>query len=469
MTAARPPAARPGPAAPWPRDEAVLGVIEGFYGQPWSWAERRRMVEFMAGHGFGLYVHAPKDDPLHRLQWRDRHLPEELGRFERLAARCDALGIRFAAGIHPLDLGDGAADADLLYEKAHSLQEAGVRELCVLFDDLPLGAGRTPRERTASARRHARIANRLLARLRAAGPLRGMTVAPTEYHGGGKTPYVRALGAALDPGIDVFWTGPEVCSARITGPDLEGVAEALRRPPLVWDNYPVNDGDMRFDPHIRPFRGRTAEARRLARGFVANPAGQPEASRIALHTLGDWWADPDAYDPDEAWDRALLAVGGSPEDAAALRIVGELTRRSALEPGRHPVPALERFRRVASGWAAADEREREAAAVDIMAETSRWGEAARRLLHGPANTRLAMELAPWARKLAAWADLVADAPALLASGSGRSGAAARRAALARLERVRRDPRRVSDEEMDGFVREVLWLAMRGGSRPSDPA
>ena len=49
----------------------VRGIIEGFYGTPWSWDERRAVCTALAASGMDTYVYAPKDDPLHRERWRD--------------------------------------------------------------------------------------------------------------------------------------------------------------------------------------------------------------------------------------------------------------------------------------------------------------------------------------------------------------------------------------------------------------
>jgi hyaluronoglucosaminidase len=49
----------------------VRGIIEGFYGPPWTWVDRRRVSETLAGAGMDTYVYAPKDDPLHRERWRE--------------------------------------------------------------------------------------------------------------------------------------------------------------------------------------------------------------------------------------------------------------------------------------------------------------------------------------------------------------------------------------------------------------
>ena len=42
------------------------GVIEGFYGPPYSHEERLRLLDELGGCGMNRYVYAPKHDPLHR-------------------------------------------------------------------------------------------------------------------------------------------------------------------------------------------------------------------------------------------------------------------------------------------------------------------------------------------------------------------------------------------------------------------
>ena len=51
------------------------GVIEGFYGKPWTRQERSQVFAWMAASGLQTYFYAPKDDPHHRSIWR-QPLPE---------------------------------------------------------------------------------------------------------------------------------------------------------------------------------------------------------------------------------------------------------------------------------------------------------------------------------------------------------------------------------------------------------
>jgi len=47
------------------------GVVEGFYGPPWSHRERLDLLAAAPALGLDTYLYAPKDDPWHRGRWRE--------------------------------------------------------------------------------------------------------------------------------------------------------------------------------------------------------------------------------------------------------------------------------------------------------------------------------------------------------------------------------------------------------------
>jgi hypothetical protein len=61
-----------------------VGVIEGFYGKPWSHQDRLDMIEFMGEHGLTHYYYVPKNDLWHRKLWKELYAGEALGRFQEL-------------------------------------------------------------------------------------------------------------------------------------------------------------------------------------------------------------------------------------------------------------------------------------------------------------------------------------------------------------------------------------------------
>ena len=57
----------------------IAGVIEGFYGTPWTTAERLSCIETLDAYGANAYVWAGKSEPRHRDHWRDAFTDDELG------------------------------------------------------------------------------------------------------------------------------------------------------------------------------------------------------------------------------------------------------------------------------------------------------------------------------------------------------------------------------------------------------
>ena len=81
-----------------------LGIIEGYYGTPWTWEQRRDQVSFLAPHGYGFYMYAPKADPFLRRRWQQEHPQDIASELADLAAHCARLGVRFGVGLSPLEL-----------------------------------------------------------------------------------------------------------------------------------------------------------------------------------------------------------------------------------------------------------------------------------------------------------------------------------------------------------------------------
>ncbi len=289
-----------------------LGMIEGYYGRPWTWEERMDTAAFLAPHGYAFFIYAPKADPYLRRRWRELHPDGDADQLRRLAARCAELGVSFGVGLSPFEIYrsfDAEAKAALA-GKLGQLDDLGVNTLAVLFDDM---RGDLP----GLAISQAEILHWIAARTRA----KRLIVCPTYYSddtaldrffGPRPSRYLEDLGEALDPNIEVFWTGPEVCSFELRPGHLARVAEQLRRKPLLWDNYPVNDGP-RMSPflHLRAFVGRSADNAAHLVGHAVNPALQPVLTRIPAITLPETYALGEAYDYRAAFERAAERVLGT--------------------------------------------------------------------------------------------------------------------------------------------------------------
>jgi hypothetical protein len=297
-----------------------LGLIEGFFGIPWSWEERADAVRFLAPAGYGFYLYAPKADPFLRRRWQEPHPPGEVEELRRLADHCRSLGVRFGIGLTPfeLHLREGRDWEAPLAARLASLAEIGADDLAILFDDM---RGDVP----ALAERQAAIVAFAADRACASR----IVCCPSYYSDDpildlafGRRPeaYLEDLGRLLDPAVEIMWTGEEVCSAATTPGHLARVAEALRRRPFLWDNYPVNDGSrMSQHLHLRAFTGRPSAIAPLVSAHGINPASQPVLSRIPALTLAASYAEGEAYEYGRAFDRAAAEVLG-PELAPRVRL-----------------------------------------------------------------------------------------------------------------------------------------------------
>lgn len=309
-----------------------VGIVEGFYGRPWSHEDRISMIRFLGEHGFDQYCYAPKDDPYHRKKWREPYPPADFAKLTELVRACQKYRVTFVFAISPgLDIEYGSAqEFDLLMEKLRRVHEVGVHAFALFFDDVPSSFPHaSDLKRFASfAAAHADLANRMYAKLKEWNPQNSLVVCPTEYYHPDSTPYLRELGETLHAEIPIVWTGMGVTSQFITPEDLLRIRASIKRKPFLWDNYPVNDYDAGH-LYLGPVRGRTPVLSLNLSGYWANPMNEAEASKIPLLTIADFFKSPDSFDPEESWRRAILTVGGK-RAYPHLRTLADLLANSFL-------------------------------------------------------------------------------------------------------------------------------------------
>lgn len=288
------------------------GIIEGFFGKPWSWQERAGYAGFLEDIGFGFYIYAPKAEARLRRDWREDLPTATVAALRDTAAAYRAAGLSFGIGLSPFEIyldAEEAAQADL-QRKIAQLNEIDPDILCILFDDM---RGDLP----SLAQRQAAI----LGQVTELSSARRFVFCPTYYaadpkleevFGSKPANYLEDLGRLVDPRVDIFWTGPLVCSAAYPEDHLNAVAETLRRKPFLWDNYPVNDGAKTSNfLHLGAFRSRPASLRKLLAGHAVNPMNQAWLSRIPIRTLAESYRLGPDYDPEHAFTAACESLCGA--------------------------------------------------------------------------------------------------------------------------------------------------------------
>ncbi|MFA9445046.1 beta-N-acetylglucosaminidase domain-containing protein [Egicoccus sp. AB-alg6-2] len=444
---------------------AVRGVVEGFYGRPYTWEDRHRMVQFLGGCGANTYVYAPKNDPLHRDRWQEPYLAEEWRRFAELAEAGAQVGVDVWFGLSPLGLRlTEDDDVAALRAKLAAADDAGLHRICLLVDDMPedfASSGDAERFSTLAAA-HVHLVDLVRSFLRERGPDRRLWFVPLHYHGDPDDAYVREIGAGIDRDVPIMWTGPEVCSQFLTLEHTRQVAASLRRPVLYWDNHPVNDGEMRHDPHLNALTGRDPRLGGTETlGLLANVAIQPEASLIAVATAMAYATDPAGYEADRAWWAALHEVTGDERDARDVAALADLARRTPLRRGDYRLDnrLAEPLRRCITGFEAAA-GDRRKPLDEVGALLGELAETADHLASGLRNVRLRRDLAPWSAKLVHQSRAARLALEVLrrAVDTGAGDAPGTVEVLDALERARASFHWVAGDQLEVFARWCLRQA-----------
>lgn len=386
-------------AAPWPFP--VRGVLEGFYGAFYTVPQRNDLIRFLGRNGFNFYLYGPKNDRQHRMRWWEPYPDRVMANFAETIWVARDSGVTFCYAISfgvPMDY-SSAEQFGIVTGKLEGFYQRGCRAFCLLLDDLTYGFGNVSNaERFATlGEAHAAIANELYGWLGGHAEPCSLLLCPTDYHG---TPpfsaYVHGLGRALHPDVGLLYTGPAICSTTIAADDARAFGSAACRSPVIWDNYPANDLQMRSEMHIGPLRGRAADLWEVSTGFLSNLMNQPEASKIPLLTIRAYLAWPELYDPDAAWEDALRQIGGDDSYAALVRFA-ENSLRSCLQPDA--VPPMESLTGVALAALRAGGTTQDPSVEALMRYFDTLDEAGYHLKNRMRNEALRGDLLPWIEAL----------------------------------------------------------------------
>ena len=315
----------------------LAGVIEGFYGPPWSQAERVELFDWMAAWGLNTYLYAPKDDLKHRAIWRELYSTAEAEALLQLIRACEQCQIRFIYALSPgLDIRYGdEAELGHLQRRLAQMQGLGCRHFALLFDDIPEGLDAGTIERWGSlAAAQCHLANALFRWARGPSPNARFLFCPTPYCGrmaerklGGEG-YLPTIGRELSPEIDVFWTGPEIVSEEISVAHVQELEAILQRKPVIWDNLHANDYDgRRF--YCGPYAGRPTELRQAVGGVLCNPNNEFPLNYVPLRTFAEFVRTAGTWKPRPAYLSALrewwprFATVGQPVTLEDLILFGD--------------------------------------------------------------------------------------------------------------------------------------------------
>lgn len=395
----------------------LRGVVEGYYGRPWSGDARRDVIRFCGARNLRTFVYGPKNDPYHRDRWRELYPDAELDDLRATVRVAREAKVRFVWAISPaLDVCYTCPDdRRALRAKLRQLARAGVRRFAIFFDDVPEGLtaeGDIARfggsDGAAVARAHAYLTNGIDRWLRRRGLPGLVFMVPTDYDGTDCSPYHEELGRRLRRRLPIGWTGSGVFAETITLAEVAGRIACLGGHPIVlWDNFPVNDAVLANSLHIGPFNGRGADIANVLAGHLLNPMTQAHASLVALGAAARYFAAPKTYDAEIAWRESLAEL----DPSGALTVLAEQTRSSALTPGFPDAFAWTAA--VDAIDAAFDGPDWSAGVAALDEEAARQRAAATQLQSTPPASQLHVEIAPWALEMEQHARVAGEVVTLL--------------------------------------------------------
>lgn len=299
---------------------AQRGVIEGFYGNPWSDADRKSQFEFYGKNKMNIYVYGPKDDPYHRTKWRENYPADKAAIIRGLAEAAKKNHVSFVWSIHTGgSISNSESDFKAVVNKLEHVYSLGVRNFSIFFDDFG----------GADASLQVAECNYVWKNfIEKHDDLNRLSMCPTKYNaayaGWNKNDdYLRALGKGLHKGIEVMWTGDGVADMINQG-DLDFFKTATGgMAPFIWLNYPVNDyciGHMLMGKFYGNDKGNNAFGGKMT-AFTSNPMEYAEASKVALYGVADYAWNMKDYNPEANWERAIRYL--MPNNAEAFHVFCE--------------------------------------------------------------------------------------------------------------------------------------------------
>jgi hyaluronoglucosaminidase len=285
-----------------------IGIIEGFYGKPWTHENRLDVIDFLRNNNLNTYVYAPKNDPYHRDLWKEPYSLEEADKLQEIIKKANDYLINFVYCISPgknIDLTD-ENDIQLVSKKLLAINQNNISSFALLMDDIDYFLNETEKNRFLSPGiAHAYLANKVYDSLKTQIKNLEFFICPTEYWQNWNTTYRQDLYAYLNENITVFFTGYNTIAKTISSEDIIDAFQIFGHRLAIWDNYPTNDankdriylGPLLNRPHILD--------KEIINTYVMNPMNQWELSKIALITAADYLSNPLDYQPEKSLEKAI--------------------------------------------------------------------------------------------------------------------------------------------------------------------
>lgn len=316
------------------------GIIEGFYGKPYSSSVRKDLLRFMMRYKMNCYVYGPKSDPYHSGKWGDPYPTEltesqkasgfvcqqDLKDFTSVAADTK---VSVVWAIHPGNaIMNSATVVDDVMKKFGSMYDLGFRQFAIFADDVNVPGDEATMKKTADnvgAIQHAIEDKWNIAGADPADTVKALRFTPQIYCRAFAGPdsqfnsFFQAM-SSLPANVTVYYTGGGVWSVPNNN-DLNTLQAQFGRQAIWWWNYPCNDNgtgpseiyplDMKSNFVDMPNVGGGSIASELTasnQGILCNPMEQGDASKTAIFSAGDYCWNNKGFDNMKSWEASFKGV-----------------------------------------------------------------------------------------------------------------------------------------------------------------
>lgn len=316
------------------------GIVEGFYGHPYSVENRISLFEFCKRFKLNVFVYGPKSDPYHLGNWRNDY-PTSLTEQQRffgmitqddlktMTEAAKACHVDFIWAAHP-GLQNGISFSsqslmdqgiDALMTKFEHLYNLGVRGFGVFIDDMTY---------TPSGDMQAYLADQTQKKLRERfttddpdDQIAPLFFVPTAYALNYSSSYTLRDLKNVDSEVVIAFTGYD-CFSNVRASSINDMASRVGRNPVMWWNNPVNDDhDDRIYMRELTTHWTIENSGGIStlNGLILNPMNQAQASKVALFGAADYSWNPNAFDVHANWEAVFsrLAQPGDTQTAEVLK------------------------------------------------------------------------------------------------------------------------------------------------------
>ncbi len=257
------------------------GYIEGYFGKILTWDQRFLLLDHLRDLSFNSYFYAPKEDPYHRIQWRQPYPDSMQNKLKKFATLARTKNIEVFTALAPGLSFDYLSndDYDILVKKFKTYFQLGINSVALLMDDIPAELPQNCKQSFKSlGEAHGQLLQKLLSDLKKDKADFNLWFCPTIYTDQfvkGKaveSDYIRDLAANFPEEITLLWTGPRVISETITMNNSGELFNLFKGNVVIWDNLYANDyAPLRL--FLGTFTGREANILDNTKGIMINPTG----------------------------------------------------------------------------------------------------------------------------------------------------------------------------------------------------